>query len=373
MALRARPTTLRYAAIQKNSLTFSESTGKTGCMKKQQPKEKIGSIYASAIAIGLTPEKAKKLLQLKNATELRAQWDYRSRGMTIMDARAALASAATRQSYHSSQSGKFLPYQFCPLVLDHLTAKKEHDKTRQSNFAKIATSQLANTLEEMKHFTNGYDCGYGCFVLLEENFLVIKRNESVTWSDKKSWKWPTSRHTSYSLTLISPAGDTIASALLENRNGDWLEKVGLALGLATGKRNQINQTASMIPVRKTKRFDLTITELRLFGVGFSIFCASRENFHYHASSQHEAIRGLVRKMYAHKANLLDDSKLVTLQQARKLGFCPTGIQEFLKELGWEGRISSTAGEIRQAIRNVDVSPWMPELVTIGILGNSHQS
>jgi hypothetical protein len=338
-------------------------------MKTHQKHNKIGSIYAAALTIGLTPEKAKNLLRIESASELREQWDYRALGMKIAEARAALATVATRKSYHHRKPGNYRPYHFCPQILAYLKKKKARDTMRESNLKKIAVLPAAQSLEEMKQYTNGYECGYGCVTTLEESFLVIERNEAVTWSDKKSWKWPTSRHTTYSLTLISAAGDTIANASLDNRKGDWLEKIGIALGLATGARTPISQTAAMIPVREINKLDLTITELRLFGTGFAIYCAKKENIHFHGKSKREAIRGLFRKMRARDQKLLDDTALVTLKMAEKFGFCQIGINEFLSELGWCDRKSATAGEVRLAIQNIDVSPWVSELAAIGIIKN----
>lgn len=330
-------------------------------------KKKIGTIYAAAMSIGLTPDKAKKLLLVQNATELRSQWDYRAYGWKIKDARAALTAAASSPSFHESCKENHKPYCYCPTVIHYLHDKEVREMERLNNLSMIDSLPAVDTIEDIKISTNGYGYGFGCVVQLEENFLVIKRIEEVTWSEKKSWKWPERRSTHYSISLISAAGDTLRDEKLENRTGDWLQKVGIALDLPTVTRTAVTQTGSMVPVRKFSKMHYVITELRLFGTGFTIYCVSKENFHFHASSPPEAIRGLQRKMRAHKMNLLDDDDVVTLKKVEQLGFCPVGIQEFLNELGWGGRKSATAGEIREAIRHIDVSPWVSELIAIGII------
>lgn len=339
--------------------------------KHQQHKKTIGSIYQAAIAIGLTPVKANEFLRIKNASDLKKKWDYHKLCLTIIEARKELAKAASRPSYHKTRKKAHSPYECCPTVIDYLKAKEARALERSTNLATIKKLQFVDKLEDLKLHTNGYGYGYGCVVMLEDNFLVIQRLEHVTWSDKKSRKWPESRSTTYTISLISAIGDKIRSANLESRNGDWLLKVGTALDLPTTTRTAVTQTGSMIPVREFVKLHCVITELRLFGVGFTIYCATKENLHFHASSLREAIRGLHWKMQARKLDLLDDDAMVTLTMARKLGFCPMGIEVFLRELGWEGRTSATAGEIREAIRHIDVSPWVSELVSIGIIKKSN--
>jgi hypothetical protein len=349
------------------ALTSAETPpGNLACNKPEITK-KIGNIYAQAQALNLIPEQARELARIKSATELRKQWDYRALGMTVDAARCALEKASTRPSRHRQQPHIADAYQYCPRVKRYLKVKAARMQERRKNLDLIAMQDEARSLEEINDLTAGFGYGYGCVVPMGENFLLIKRDEHTTWSDRKSWKWPTSRSTEYSLTYISALGDTVASAKLDSRKGDWLGKIGDLFDLQTAKRSAVTQTAAMVPVREYRKLNIHITELRLFGLGFSAFCASRGDTHFHASTEREAIIGLARKIKAHQQNLLDDSAVITVDKAKRMGFCSMGINLFRDHLGWQGVRSATAGEIREAIRDIDVTPWTRELVTLGIL------
>jgi hypothetical protein len=334
--------------------------------KVSKPR-KIGTIYANAKALNLTPEQARNLSRIGTASDLRKQWDYRALGFKIEDARCALAKASTQASYHRKQSSCYDAYQYCPRVRRYLKEKEKRMCDRRVNLSLIGRLDEAQSLDEIHLKTNGFRYGYGCVVSIGGNALVIERDEHKTWSDRKSWTWPTSQSTEYSLTHISAQGDTLAAAKLDSRKGDWLGKVGIALGLQTAKRSPITLTASMVPVREFSKLNVQITELRLYGVGFSAFCASRGDTHFHASTVREAIMGLARKIKAHQQNLRDDSEVITLNMAKKMGFCPMGISLFCEQIGWQGVKSATAGAIREAIRDIDVTPWVHELVALGII------
>lgn len=334
---------------------------------RKKTTKKIGSIYASAIAIGLKPEKAKALSRFTSASSLRSHWDYRALGLDFTQARKALAQASSLQSRHYGKELSLHPYRFSPRVLIHIAHKEKRQRERQINLSLLQTLPEARSLAEIQNRTNGFGHGYGCVILLSGFFLVLKRLESTTWNKNKNWKWPESRSTDYSITLISEQGETLGTTEVKNRKGDWLERVGTALNLMTATRTAITQTASMVPFDKYKEKGFEITELRLFGLGFRAYCASEDDNHYHAATPREAIVGLERKMKARKQNLLADSDLVTLGKAKKMGFCQIGIREFLAEIGWQGCKAATAGEIRAAIQNIDVSPWRTELISLGIL------
>ncbi len=265
-------------------------------------QKKIGFIYLAALAIGLTPNKAKELLKIESFEALREKWDYRAHNLNIKEARAALLAASSRPSIHLNEKENYRPYQFCPAILAYVIKRKDRDEVRESNLKKIAKYSVAITLDEVTRFTNGLYCGFGCVLPLKENSLLIERNEKVIWSKNASLKLPVARHATFSFRLISSDGDTIASGAIKTRMGDWLGKIGVSLGLVTGELTPITQTASMIPVWQHEQGGMTIIELRLFGVGFSSYCATADNFHFHAPSKQEAIRGLLRKMRAAYTN-----------------------------------------------------------------------
>jgi len=334
---------------------------------KRYKNKKIGSIYAAAAFIGLKPEEAKKLLLIKTAKELRANWDYRKYGLKIKEAREKLEKAASRQSYHYDEIIHLSPYDHCPSVINYLQAKKAQKIERSANLSLKGRLPDASNLEEIREYTNGYGYGYGCVVALGANDLIIERHEHVTWSEKRNRHWPESTSTSYSVTLISKVGDTIATSKFDSRRGDWLQKIGIDLGLQTSKRTPITQTGSMVPIRKIKKNNLVITKMRLFEIGFQVFCVSANQIHSHALGVSQAMVGLTQKIEARRLNLLCDSDVVTIAKAKKLGFCQIGIQEFIHELGFDGWRSATAGEIREAIQTIDITPWISELTSMGIL------
>jgi hypothetical protein len=85
------------------------------------------------------------------------------------------------------------------------------------------------------------------------------------------------------------------------------------------------------------------------------------------------VTGLSRKIKAHRQNLLDDSEVITVHKAKRMGYCQQGIDLFREQLGWAGVKSATAGEIREAIKETDVTPWLRELVALGILPAANKS
>ncbi len=334
----------------------------------KQLNKKPGTRYLEALQIGLTPSIALDLCEIKDAAKLRKEWDYRAHGLNITTARQALQKVMSRCSYHKTSKREYRPYEFCPNVRDYIKTKAERDNRRLGNLRLIADAPEAQNLASIKELTDGYyGHGYKCFVCLEKNRLLIKRHEDVTWSEKKSRHWPISRKTTIILTLISEAGDTITTTTLESRSGDWLQRAGVELGLEVSKRSAITQTGSMIPIKSYSKLCFRITELRLFGVGFPMYCAMLGDQHYHANTAHAAIRGLVHKLHARKQGVLHDDAVVTRGMCAKLGFCLIGTQEFLDEIGMGSCRSATAGEIREAIRDIDISPWKSELETLGII------
>jgi len=333
----------------------------------EQQHLKHGAIFSNAMALGLAPEKARELLQIKDAKQLREQWDYRKLGLKIEEARNALRNASSSTSYHRAPEIDNSPYVHCPRVKEHLKQLAERNKQREKNLRLIANAAEALTLGEILQETNGYGYGYSCKIALMTGWLVIERIEHAVWSECKSRKWPVSRATWYKATHISATGDTLAYAEIDHRKGDWLEKVGLTLGLQTSERNATTMTGAMVPVSRNCKNNVEITEMRLFGTGFTLFCASLADTHYHAATARDAVMGLSRKIKAHRQNLLDDSEVITVQMAKRMGFCQEGIDLFCAHLGLVGVKSVTAGRIRAAIEDVDVSSWHRELVALGIL------
>jgi hypothetical protein len=344
-------------------------------MKPKTPTNILfGSVYANAQAIGLDPFQALKLLKFTSAAELQTHWNYRAHGFKIEEARYALAIASSRKSRHKRYVTPLQPYQFCPRVLKYraMLAKRDamlakRDADRHANLTELSQYREASSIEQITTLTAGYGYGYGCRLSLGDCQLLIKRIEDVTWSDRKSHHWPVSTGTSYQTTLMSATGDTLASSSFSARRGDWLAEAGKCLGLPIGLKNPVSQTASMIPVSSETYRGIKITRLRLFGTGFEMCCAESFGINYHAATRLEAIRGLVGKARAHRRNLVGDDKVITMAQAKKLGFCPTGIAAFLCEIDLDGRKSLKAGEIRSAMRGVDVSPWASELKMIGLI------
>lgn len=353
---------MKTAYSEKNT---NEQPEPSNAIEHQHPK--FGSVFANAMALGLTPEKARDLLQQKDAKQLREQWDYRKLGLKIQAARDALREASSRRSYHRAPETDNTPYANCPRVKERLKQLAERNKQREMNLRLIADAAEASTLGDISQETNGYGYGYSCKIALVTGWLVIERIEHATWSERKSRKWPVSRATWYRATHISAEGDTLACVEIDHRKGDWLEKVGLALGLQTGERNATTMTGAMVPVSRNCRNNVEITEMRLFGAGFALFCATLADTRYHAATARDAVMGLSRKIKAHRHNLLDDSEVITVQKAKRMGFCQEGIDLFRAHLGLVGVQSVTTGRIRAAIEDVDVSSWHRELVALGII------
>ena len=344
-------------------------------MKPRTPTNILfGSVYANAQALGLDPVQALKLLKFTSAAELRTHWNYRAHGFKIEEARDALAIASSRKSRHKRYVTPLQPYQFCPRVLKYhamraklnaIRAKRDAD--RRANLTELSQYREASSIEQITTLTGGYGHGYGCRLSLGDCQLLIKRIEDVTWSDRKSYHWPVSTGTSYQTTLMSADGDTLASSSFSARKGDWLAEVGRGLGLPLGLKNAVSQTASMIQVSFETLRGIKITRLRLFGAGFEMYCAEAFGINFHAGTHLEAVRGLFEKARAHRRNLVGDDKVITMAQAKKLGFCSTGIASFLSTIDLDGRKSLKAGEIRAAMSGVDVSPWASELKMIGLI------
>lgn len=344
-------------------------------MKPRTPTNILfGSVYANAQALGLNPVQALELLKFNSAAELRTRWNYQALGFTIAEARNALGSACSRKSRHSRNQPCLKPYQFCPRVLTHyaMRAKRQamldkRDADRSANLTQLSQCREASSIEQITELTGGYGHGYGCRIALGDRILLVERIEVATWSDKKSRHWPESTETSYKTTLMTAAGDTLASSSFTARRGDWLAEAGKCLGLPTGLKNSVSQTASMIPVAFETHRGIKITRLRLFGTGFEMCCAEAFGINFHAAPRLEAIRGLFGKARAHRRNLVGDDKTITLAQVKKLGFCSTGIASFLSTIDLDGRKSLKAGEIRAAMSGVDISPWAAELKMIGLI------
>jgi len=334
----------------------------------------FGSVYVNAQAIGLNPVQALKLLKFTSAAELRTHWNYRALGFSIAEARDALAIACSRKSRHGRNQPCLTPYQFCPRVQNYFAMRaKRHamrvkrDADRRANLHQLSLYEEASSIERIMELTGGYGYGYGCRIALGDSQLLILRIEDVTWSDKKSRHWPESRETTYQTKLMSAAGDTLASSSFPARRGDWLAEAGKCLGLPIGLKCSVSQTASMIPVSSEIHRGIKITRLRLFGTGFEMCCAESFGINYHAATRLEAIRGLVGKARAHRRNLVGDDKTITMAQVKKLNFCPTGIAAFLDAIDLDGRKSLKAGEIRSAMRGVDITPWATELKMMGLI------
>lgn len=337
-------------------------------MKPKTPTNILfGSVYANAQAIGLDPFQALKLLKFTSAAELRTHWNYRGLGFSIAEARDALANACSRKSRHYRYVTPLRPYQFCPRVQNYLAMRAKRRADRRANLTEFSQYREATSIEQVTTLTGGYGHGYGCRIALGNSQLLIKRIEDVTWSDRKIRHWPESTETSYQTKLMSATGDTLASSSFSARRGDWLADAGKCLGLPIGVKNPVTQTASMIPVSFETHRGIKITRLRLFGTGFEMCCAESFGINYHAATRLEAIRGLVGKARAHRRNLVGDDKTITLAQVKKLGFCPTGIAAFLGAIDLDGRKSLKAGEIRSAMKGVDISPWATELKMLGII------
>lgn len=330
-------------------------------------KTKIGSVYANAKALGLDPVKALRLRKFTSAAELRKHWDYRALGFNIEEARDALAIASSRKSRHDRYVSPLQRYQFCPRVQQYLAMRAKRRADRRANLHQLSLYDEASSIEQVTALTAGFGYGYGCRIALGGSQLLIKRVEDVTWSDRKSRHWPESTETSYHTTLMTADGDTLASSSFSARRGDWLAEAGKCLGLPIGLKNSVSQTASMIPVSSETYRGIKITRLRLFGTGFEMCCAESFGINYHAATRVEAVRGLVGKARAHQRNLVGDDKTITMAHVKKLGFCPTGIAAFLCAIDLDGRKSLKAGEIRSAMRGVDISPWATELKMIGII------
>ena len=331
------------------------------------PKNKTGRIYANAQAIGLNPYQAQMLQKVYSAAELRKLWDYRALGFTIEDARKALESACTQKSQHRKIKTCFCPYHFCPRVSEYLRKQSIRNAERAKNQHQLARANEASSIAEITELTAGYGHGYDCRIALENGQLLIERIEDVTWSKNKSRHWPLKRQTSYQTTLINADGDTLASSSFTARRGDWLADVGKALGLSIGQRNSVSQTASMIPVSSEIYRGIKITRLRLFGEGFDMYCAEFVGTNFHAETRLESIRGLFRKVRVDRQTLLHDDEEITMTRAKKFGFCDTGIAAFLNEIDLDGRKSAKAGEIRSAMEEIDISPWVSELRMIGLI------
>jgi len=329
--------------------------------------KRIGTVYANAQAIGLNPFQASKLLDMESATELRKQWNYRALGFKIGDAWNALRSACSRKSRHNNRKTHFSPYCFCPRVKKYRDDRRKRDAERSINLAQLSQCDEASSIDQIAELTGGYPDDYGCRIVLGNKQLLIKRIEDVTWSDKKSRHWPESRVTYYQTTLISADGDTLASSSFNARRGDWLAEVGKSLGLPVGLKSPVTQTASMIPVSSSIHRGIEVTQLRLFGEGFEMYCAEFLGTNFHAETRHDSIQGLFRKIEAHQSNLLGDDEVITMARAKKSGLCDEGIAIFLSAIGLDGRKSPKAGEIRSAMEGVDISVWTTELRKIGLI------
>ncbi|MFN4805243.1 MAG: hypothetical protein ACK5LH_04620 [Akkermansiaceae bacterium] len=350
-----------------NRKYYPNPESKHNSSKQARRPKKLGEIYLNAKALGLNPKQARKLLIEKNALKLREQWNYRKLGLKIDEAREALAKASTCRSYHEEPECSDEAYDYCPRVKEHLVQMEIRKNKRDENLRLIESAEQAETLAAIQQLTNGYECGYKCKIALGDHWLVIQRFEHTVWSENKNRKWPLSSTTSYAATCISALGDILSYTGFDHRKGDWLGKIGDAIGLKTSERNAITMTSGMVPVRESNMLGVKITKMRMYGIGFPLYCASHADTHFHATSSREAVKGINRKIKAHQQSLLDDTEVVTLSKAKRMGFCQPGIDLFRSYYGLMGVRSVTAGQIRAAISESDVSSWHQELALLGIL------
>jgi len=214
----------------------------------------------------------------------------------------------------------------------------------------------------------GYGYGYSCRIELGEEVVVIERREYCTWDEKKHW--PTSTSTDYMAHRIGANLQTVASVRFDSRRGDWLQALGVSLGLQTGERTSLTQSGALIPRSKKLRHGIRLTTLRLYGSGFSVYCAEAWGLNFHAQDEAAAVKGLVKKRradMAKKPGRLDGRAILSREAASRLGFCEAGIAAFLAEIGLEGKDEAKVSEIRAAMRGHDLSPWIKELKLIGLL------
>lgn len=337
-----------------------------------------GTRHASALAVGLTPERAYELLQSKlPAAELRGRWNYRAFGLKIDDAKRLLAKCASeteskkrRQNNDTTfDAPESLPsYPYCPKVQDYLKRKQARDSARTKNLRELAGAPEAENLEEINEYLRGFGHGYECKVRLGVNWLLLERIEDATW--EKNRHWPVTQTTAYRAQLINAEGDATESYRFSARRGDWLGQVGAGLGLPCVARTAVTQSSALIPVSEKERRNIRFTTLRLYGLGVTEVAAQGFGTTFHAPTVREALAGLVLKARKKKKVLrkyLDDSAILTIEDAENLGFCGLGVREFLREIALEDRQKAKVGEIRRRMRSHDISPWVTELVSIGLL------
>lgn len=336
---------------------------------------KPGTLAIACACLKICPHHAKAICRQRRditAKEVMTYWNYRAAGYkTLKAALAAIAEAVARCEYRSNRprrkkrGSKNSDTRFLRTskIRDYYFQAARRYEERRQNRDNLCYAPLAHSISEAGESLADWQRGR-VKISLETGFVLLTREESVTWDDKS--KWPASRSIKYRAKLISPEMDTTAECEF-SRRGDWLAEVASGLGLQKGNRTALTQSAAMIPVETANRHGVSITTLRAFGNGFCVYAAEAAGNNYHAKTRQAAVAGLFAKIRANGGNRkLRGSQVLTRDDARAAGFCAEGTSAFLAEIGLEHRKSATVWEIRRMMRGRDLTPWAEEIEKIGL-------
>ncbi len=297
----------------------------------------LGTVYTACADLGITPETARKIKTTRSASDVRALWDYRARGLTIDTARDAIHNALARYSNYPSprmaRSRRMrddyahrygAAYVTCsPRVSDY----RVRIARRKGNRETIARAHRATAYSDINDRLGGYGHGYSVAVhITDGRCILINRHEDVQWGDNPRRHWPTSRSTSYSATLYSAQRDVVATRQFAARTGDWLGAMATALGLPTAKRSKITLTAANQIVSDRMIAGYRVIGLSPLGSTLRLWCVvAPDGTTYHADARRDLMQGLRDKLGKSRAGIRAHNQPIDMALCLSLGFCRAGV------------------------------------------------